>query len=377
MINVIPYDDQDQSLRMRRFLMASASYLMWMALVSYCYYQGWFRISLGGTLMLFAVILVMNLCLYLAFRTGLNKQFKDPSLTMLQMILATFWSMVVAYYTDEVRGILLLVYLVVFIFGVFRLNLRQFLILAAYALTSYGYVIVLLSANHPDKINIQAELLYWVVLAAVLSWFAAIGSYINHIRKKLAKANIELSRANEKIRQSAIHDDLTGVYNRRQMMKILQREKSLADRGDPLFSLCIFDLDDFKQVNDTYGHLTGDMVLKTLIHTIRANTREQDYIARYGGEEFVAVLAYPDLKEATACAERLKNLASELRYPGLPDDFRVTVSMGVTRYQPVESIDAIISRADTALYRAKTGGKNRIEVEEPPYHQMTAGLIHR
>jgi diguanylate cyclase (GGDEF)-like protein len=206
--------------------------------------------------------------------------------------------------------------------------------------------------------------LYWVVLATVLSWFAAIGSYINHIRKKLAVANIELSRANERIEQYAIHDELTGVYNRRQLLRIIHREKSLADRGEQSFSLCIFDLDDFKRVNDTYGHLAGDMVLRNLIRTIRENVREQDYVARYGGEEFVVILAYPDLKEALVCAERIKDLASELSYPGLPEDFRITISMGITRYVPVESIDALISRADTALYQAKTSGKNKIVVME-------------
>ncbi len=375
MINVIPYNDHNQALRVRRFLMALASYVMWMLLTSHCYYQGWFRMSLSSTLSVFAIIIVMNLFLYLVFMTGLNKRFKDPSLTMLQMILATFWTMIVAYYTDEVRGFVLLLYLVVFIFGVFRLQLRQFFILAIYALTGYGYVIVLLFANHPEKINLQAEILYWIVLAAVLSWFAAIGSYINHIRKKLAKANIELSQANERIRQSAIHDDLTGVFNRRQMMNILQREKSLADRGEPSFSLCIFDLDDFKRVNDTYGHLAGDMVLRTLVQAIKNDVREQDYVARYGGEEFVVILAYPDMDEAIACAERIKALASSLRFPGLPDDFRITISMGVTRYLPVESLDAIISRADAALYRAKSSGKNKITVEEPPHHKAAARLI--
>lgn len=369
MISVIPCNDQNQALRVRRFLMALASYVMWMFLTTYCYYKGWFRMSLGDTLTMFAVIIVMHLCLYLVFMTGLNKRFKDPSLTMLQMILATFWTMVLAYYTDEVRGIALLLYLVVFIFGVFRLHLRQFFILAVYALTGYGYVIILLLANHPEKINLQAEILYWVVLAAVLSWFSGIGSYINHIRKKLAKANIELSQANERIRQSAIHDELTGVFNRRQMMKILQREKSLADRGEPSFSLCIFDLDDFKRVNDTYGHLAGDMVLRTLVQAIKNNVREQDYIARYGGEEFVIILAYPDMGEAVACAERIKALASSLNFPGLPDDFRITISMGVTRYLPVESIDAIISRADAAVYQAKSSGKNKIAVEEPPHRK--------
>ena len=145
--------------------------------------------------------------------------------------------------------------------------------------------------------------------------------------------------------------------------EILQREKALADRGRSPFTLCIFDLDNFKHVNDTYGHLSGDMVLRVLIHEIKRNIREQDYIARYGGEEFVVILAYPEMEEALACAERLKEVASGLRYPGLPGDFNITISMGVTRFRPGESIDSLVGRADTALYQAKTGGKNRIAVE--------------
>ena len=365
MFNVIPVDDQNQVLRIRRFFMAFFSYIMWMFLISYCYYQGLFRMSLAITMLWFAFVMFSNVVLFFVFRSGFNKRFKDPSLTMFQMILATFAVMVVAYYTDEVRGILLLLYLIVFIFGVFRLQLRQFFILAIYALAGYGYVILLLFANHPDKIDLRVEILYWIVLASVLSWFSAIGSYINHLRSKLVKTNIELSKANEIIRQSAILDDLTQVYNRRKMMKILQREKALADRGEPPFSLCIFDLDDFKKVNDTFGHLVGDTVLKTLVDAVKTNIREQDYIARYGGEEFVVILAYPDLDDAVTCARRLKELVSNLSYPGLPEDFRVTISIGLSEYQPVESIDSLIGRADAALYRAKIQGKNRIELEKP------------
>ncbi len=363
MLKIFPRDDADQALRIRRFFMAFCSYLMWMILIGYCYYQGFFRMTLKGTVALFSGVIACNLLLYMLFRTGLNRHVKDPSLTMPQMLFGTFVAMVVTYYTDEVRGTLLLIYMVVFIFGVFRLQLRQFIILALYALTGYGYVILLLFANHPDKIDLKIEILYWIVLAVVLSWFSAIGSYINHLSSKLAKTNSKLKRANDIIRQSAILDDLTQVYNRRQMMKILQREKALADRGEPSFSLCIFDLDDFKHVNDTFGHLKGDLVLKTLVQAIKNDIREQDYIARYGGEEFVVIFAYPDLDDALICAKRIKELASNLTFKELPGDFRITISIGVSRYHPAESIDSLMGRADAALYRAKIDGKNRIEYE--------------
>jgi diguanylate cyclase len=371
MIHIIPQEDRNQALRMRRFLMAFASYLMWMLIALYCFYLGMLG-TMQQTLWVFAMIIAMNLILYGVFRTGLNLRFKDPSLTMIQMILATVWVMTMAYFLDEGRGIMLLLYMVVFIFGMFRLNFRQFLVLTVIALMGYGFVILLLLINHSQSINLKIELLYLAVLFTVLIWLSSIGSYINVLRKKLSKANSELNNAIELIKQQAIHDDLTGVYNRGHLFHILLREKNLADRGEYTFSLCIFDLDDFKKVNDTYGHLAGDVVLKTLTQRIKDNIRQEDYIARYGGEEFVLVFAYPDLYDAMTCANRIKKLTSETCFPGLPDDFRITISMGLTHYQPGENIDTILKRADNALYRAKRAGKNRIEWEPAQDKHMVA-----
>ena len=358
MWHIIPQEDHNQALRIKRFLIAWASYLMWMLLVWYCYIQGMFRMVLQEIFSIFIMVLAMNLGLYAMFRTGLNRRLKDPSMTLIQMSLATAWIMIIAYHLNEARGIMLMLYLVVFIFGAFRLNLHQFMMLSAVAALSYCLVIFLLLENHPETVNYKVELLYLVILTAVLFWFSFIGSYINTLRKKLSRANTELNHAVEIIRQKAIHDDLTGVYNRGYLFQILAREKSLADRDGLIFSLCIFDLDDFKKINDGYGHYAGDTVLRIMSTIIRDNIRQQDYIARYGGEEFVLVLAYPDMRDALTCVERIRTLISEASFPGLPADYSVTVSMGLTRYQPEETIDSLLIRADDALYRAKRTGKN-------------------
>jgi len=364
MIDLIPKNDHDQALRIRRFLMAFSAYILWILLTIYCYYLGLFRLSLSYIILICCLVLIMNLVLYIIFRTGINKRFLDRSLTMQQMLLGTIWIMILAYYMDEARGIMLLIYLVIFIFGVFRLQIRQFVILALYALFGYGYVIVLLLSYRPESIDLQIETLYLLVLAANLFWFSIIGSYINHLRQTLIKTNIDLNEAMKTIKQIAIHDELTNAYNRHHMIDVLQREKSLADRGKPTFTLCIFDLDNFKSVNDMYGHLKGDTVLKTIVGEIKNNIRQQDYIARYGGEEFVLILAYPDINDALNCASRLKDIASTLSYDDLPEDFRATISIGVSQYRPNEPLDTLIARADSALYRAKVLGKNRIECFE-------------
>jgi diguanylate cyclase (GGDEF)-like protein len=378
MTSIIPLEDHHQALRIKRFLMACATYAVWLVLALYCEYDGLFVRELIPTSWVFIGVIVSNAVFYVIFRTGVNKRFADPSFTMIQMALATLWTMTMAYSLNEGRQIMLLLYMVVFIFGSFKLSLRQFWLLTAFALAVYAWVIQLLLVNDPGSVNIKLEIFSMATLFTVLTWFSFMGSYINSLRKKLSMTNSELAKtnealgeANDRIRQQAVHDDLTGAYNRGHLFTILSREKSLADRGETMFSVCMFDLDDFKKVNDTHGHQAGDTVLKTVCERIEKNIRKEDYLARYGGEEFVLILAYPDMEESLVCADRIRRVIRETRFQGLPEDFFVTVSMGLTSYRPVEDIDDLLKRADEALYRAKHSGKDAIECD-PPAERLTA-----
>jgi len=356
MLKLIPENDKKQALRIKRFFMALGSYAMWVILTFYCYFQGFFRMSLKSTLTCFLLVALTNLILYILFRTGCNKKFHDQSLTAIQIVVGTFWAMVIVYYTDEARGAMLLLFLIVFVFGMFRLKLKQFQLLAFFSIGCYAVVIYLLFINRPDQMNIKVELMNMLILAVVLPWFAFLGSYINNLRSELVKTKTI-------VENMAIHDDLTGAYNRRQLYKILKREKSLADRTGPLFSISIIDIDHFKKVNDTHGHLAGDLVLKELVHEIKKSLRSHDYLARMGGEEFVIILAYPNLEQAIKCSRRIKRKVADLSFSGLPESFRITISMGVTKYFYSEPIEKTLSRADKALYRAKEMGRNRVETQ--------------
>jgi diguanylate cyclase len=378
MTSIIPREDRQQALRIKRFLMACATYAVWLVLALYCEYDGMFVRFLFPISWVFIGVIVSNALMYVVLRTGVNKRFADPSLTMVQMGLATLWTMTMAYSLNEGRQTMLLLYMVVFIFGTFKLRLRQFWILTAFALAGYGLVIRLLLVNDPESVNLKLEIFSMGTLFTVLIWFSFMGSYINNLRKKLSKANSELATtngaladANDRIRQQAVRDDLTGAYNRGHLFTILSREKSLADRGETMFSVCMFDLDDFKKVNDSHGHLAGDTVLKTVCEQIEKNIRKEDYLARYGGEEFVLILAYPDMEESILCAERIRRVIRETRFPGLPGDFFVTVSMGLTCYRPAENLDDFMKRADEALYRTKNSGKDALECD-PPSARLTA-----
>ncbi|MCG8473384.1 MAG: diguanylate cyclase [Desulfobacterales bacterium] len=365
-LKLTPEYEHNQQLRIKRFFMAAGSYLMWMTMAISLRYMGIAQVSWGTMGACFLAIFFYNMLLYFTFRSGLNMHFKDPSLTLFQMVVGTLWAMVILYHAGQARGAMLLLYLVVFVYGLFGLKMRQFLVLSGFAIVNFSGVLLLVYLKNPHVFNVRFELMNLVVLAVVLPWFSLVGGYITSLRQKVA-------RAMETIERLAIHDDLTQVFNRRQMFQILEREKALGDRGVHPFSICIFDLDYFKRVNDTLGHEAGDIVLKTVAQAIQKNLRDIDHIARYGGEEFILILTNSGVSEAMQCAERVRRLTESLVFDGLPEGFRVTISVGVTKYTPSEDIRDSINRADTALYRAKSQGRNRVAYEPAPLATTACG----
>ena len=180
------------------------------------------------------------------------------------------------------------------------------------------------------------------------------------IYKFLAGSNIE-SAYHEAIHNMAIQDGMTGIHNKRFFMEFLEREIAVASRhGHPL-TLVMFDVDHFKKVNDTHGHLAGDAVLKDLAYRIRPRIRREDLFARYGGEEFACVLPSTALPGGIVFAEHLRGLIEERPCAFDNQAIAFTISLGVTTLHRETGIDSngLIKRADENLYAAKRGGRNR------------------
>ncbi len=163
----------------------------------------------------------------------------------------------------------------------------------------------------------------------------------------------------EKLKKLAITDSLTGLFNRRHAFDILKKEKSKADRGVNRFCILLIDIDNFKRINDTYGHDVGDEVLIRIAKIFRNKLRNYDVVARWGGEEFLIILPNIDSEGARISAERIRKSIEELDVNGV----KTTISIGVTCYNPGESLNEIIKRADEALYEAKKLGKNKVVIK--------------
>jgi two-component system cell cycle response regulator len=166
----------------------------------------------------------------------------------------------------------------------------------------------------------------------------------------------------EELERLANVDALTGLDNRRAILRRLDEQIKHANRYKEELSLVMVDMDYFKVVNDQYGHITGDRVLAGVATLIRQNIRDADAAGRYGGEEFIVVLPKNDLSSALHAAERIRKVieAAEMKdFAG--SAFRITASQGVASHKPGEGVESLISRADNALYEAKANGRNRVE----------------
>lgn len=170
--------------------------------------------------------------------------------------------------------------------------------------------------------------------------------------------HITLKQQSDELRRLAMHDQLTGLYNRHFLIDVAAKRISQAQRHKQTLSVIMIDIDHFKAVNDEHGHSVGDAVLREVASILKLQSRSEDIVARFGGEEFVVLLDNCDLANGAQKAELLRAGLSDSTIEGL----RVTASFGLAQWHDKEGFDQLLHRADDALYTAKSNGRNRVEV---------------
>jgi diguanylate cyclase (GGDEF)-like protein/PAS domain S-box-containing protein len=188
---------------------------------------------------------------------------------------------------------------------------------------------------------------------------------LQYMKSGLESANSELKAALIREQQLAHTDVLTGINNRRHLYELAEHEFEIAMRYRQPLSVMMFDIDHFKQVNDTFGHMAGDQMLQVVTQVASEELRSADVIGRYGGEEFVIILPMTNAQQAYPVAERIRERVAEIRVPTEKGNASVTLSIGIIEFSPsvhTESIDDLIRRADETMYAAKQAGRNRTEI---------------
>ena len=216
--------------------------------------------------------------------------------------------------------------------------------------------------NKLSEINSLANSLQ-TMTSTLLNREHALGEINRTLEQKVLQRTSALEIANNDLKQLARRDTLTGLSNRLAMTEALRHEYLLYKRSGIRFALIILDVDHFKQVNDSYGHNTGDLVLQHIATLLTQSIRETDFVARFGGEEFIVLL--PDTDDtAITVAEKIRTNIADSKFPEVK---QITVSLGVAIADPQDhSEDDLIQRADIALYQAKNTGRNKTLLAEPP-----------
>lgn len=322
----------------------------------------WGTLDAGGRYvsLLLGALAVMTLVYQLLIETGATQEWREPSLSVPMALGLVIAFLIAAFPMNEARISAMILFFPLLLLVSFRLGARSLLALALLASVGYALMLALALATRGLRLSLSLELLQWLIFTLVALSFAVTGSGVNGLRRSLAVKNQALADALEQVRDLAIRDDLTGLFNRRHIMEVLEHQKALADNQIYPFSVCYVDLDHFKRINDEYGHDMGDRVLRQFAEHTLDNLREGDYLARLGGEEFILVLPQSDLAGAGLVAERLRESWAARSFEDCHGPPAVSLSAGVANYRGQETVDQLLGRADRALYRAKTGGRNRV-----------------
>lgn len=379
-----------QAVRLRRFGIASLTYVIWVGLALYVDAAGMFHLQFGDVVVtvwqLVAAIVVSKLAFYVLFASGLNRRFRDPSLTVPMILMSLAWAILFAASVGAIRGIAMVPFVICFMFGIFSLTVRQYLACWSFAVVGYAVAVGATLPSDPPASLVKVELMYFVLLAVVLFWVAFFARYVGQLRGKLHTRNDELKQALALVEELAAHDDLTGLYNRRFVMGALAREQQRNARHGTPFAVMLLDLDDFKHVNDTYGHPAGDELLKAFVRRVIEEVRDIDLVGagrelkdtdtfgRFGGEEFIVILPDTGLAGAKRVAERIRSVVAGAPFETSSGEIGVTVSIGVAQYRRGESLRDILERVDKAVYAAKHAGRDRVAVA-PPEPEATPHVV--
>ncbi len=365
--------DPETRLRLRRVWLGLLSYLMFLVPMSIAVHAGNSTMGWSGMAGFTAAAVLVNVLALAAIASGWSKRFADPSLLAPQLVAAMLLALaMIHYFEGEARSVLLLLFVAIFFFGLFGLTTRQYLFLTTG--TVVGYLGLssweLIGGNAPQEAWL-AEAIRFSALVIITIWMSFVGGYIASIRRRLAAQRDALEKANSKLRELSIRDELTGLYNRRHLTERLEQESERGRRYGQGFSVALIDIDHFKIINDTHGHSVGDEVLVQFAGILRLQARFVDHVGqapertlgRFGGEEFMIILPGTSLAGARICLERMRAAVVQAPFETSAGPVEVTFSAGLAEQRRDEAAEVLLQRADHAMYRAKESGRDRLEAD--------------
>ena len=350
-------EQRDQRLRGEWVLAAAASYA-----VDAAFLGAFAALGIVGSQIALAYAaggLLLSLFFFLVARRGWNLKLRDPSMVVEQCLAGVAMQLAVVAAAPQIFFPYVANLFTVFAFAMVWLPVRASIGVWLAGTAGMGGVLAYVWPGIGVPHATAAEtLLVWLFFSAVLGRCVFLSVHAAGMRLRLAESRAKLAHSLEQIEALVSRDELTKALNRRSLLARLDEERRRAGRSGERFCVVLFDLDHFKRVNDRHGHATGDEVLKRFTGIVHATIRDTDIFGRYGGEEFMLLLPATQPEAALGAIERVHHALRAADWSALSPDAALTVSAGLTEYRAGESAAEALRRADQALYRAKSDGRN-------------------
>ncbi len=335
------------------------SYILDVAVLLVYAYAGVTTVALAAA---FGACGLLSVAFFIALsETHINDRFEDHYLIVFQSTVSVSILLAFTYLAPEVGIVFLCAIFTTFTFSSLRSTPRQSAI--GWTITTAGLAALFLLTDKPIGMphdGVIERLGTMLQIALLLGRTMVLGLFSAGLRASLYKRGVQLKEAYKRIEELAELDELTGSFNRRSIMRMLDDEIARALRSKQPCSVALIDLDWFKRINDKFGHPAGDEVLRTFAITVFANIRSIDRFGRYGGEEFLLILPETEEGAAERTLNRLRMIVADLDWSAISSGMAVTLSAGVTKLLADDTPDSILARADATLYRAKDLGRNKV-----------------
>lgn len=360
-VDVVMGVERSQRVRVQQALVAA---LVYVGLSAITWLGVWLGVvAIWPAALLTTAVLCVSALFYAAIRSGWSRRFTaDPALTQVQSLFCVLAAGAAYVIAGPIRGAMLMALLTGQFFGVFALTPVQARRIGALAVLLLGATMAWCVYSRPAQFPPREELLNFLMVALMMPTIGWLAGQLSAIRSKLREQKAQLERALSQNRLLATQDELTGLSNRRHMTTLMMTERARQQRNRQSISMVLMDIDHFKRVNDVCGHQAGDQVLQIFADVITHGLRAGDALARWGGEEFLLMLPNTTAEDALACVERMRTQLATRSFEHIAPRLGVTFSAGIGVCGVDDRMEAIIERADRAMYRAKTAGRNRTVV---------------
>lgn len=372
-MSIIITNNKKQTIVLKRWAWSIALYAVIFCLGFVAVMNGLVQISFKNYLLIIFFIIFFQAFVYWAIRSGYYERWDEASFLYYEILIPFLILILFLFLVEDfVRPTVVNISLLGALFGIFALKRIHFVILAGIIIFAFGITTIADFMRGELTLNPKTIVFQWVITVIIIIFFSFVGDYVSAMRNRLRThrdilkrgnqelviAHRELKSALRQMSEKAVRDELTGLYNRHQFSETLYAQIAVAQGTGAPLGLLIIDVDHFKQVNDIYGHLAGDEILKTFSQIPENCLRKADFIARYGGEEFVALLPNTDHITLKEVAERIRTFIESLVFDDIAPGFGVTISIGATHFHAFETAEKMMERADKALYQAKNQGRN-------------------